>query len=211
MKKIFIKPLNRLCDFDDKLLVIKFEDPIIYREFTFDIINNLNYSKNNSIIDLEKYGNVIYNPYDLNLTEKKLVNVLYSILQNHIKDNEIKIINEIEKNLIELLNVLFQKVSVPFEYNEGIDVSKLFLSIGVRYPIVSKASYFENLLLYIKIYVEVLYIKCFITLNLTNLLSSEEQNKLKLYLKELDIVLIDCFVESKNNSNLIIDSDWCSI
>lgn len=211
MKKIFIKPLNRLCDFDDKLLVIKFEDPIIYREFTFDIINNLNYSKNNSIIDLEKYGNVIYNPYDLNLTEKKLVNVLYSILQNHIKDNEIKIINEIEKNLIELLNVLFQKVSVPFEYNEGIDVSKLFLSIGVRYPILSKASYFENLLLYIKIYVEVLYIKCFITLNLTNLLSSEEQNKLKLYLKELDIVLIDCFVESKNNSNLIIDSDWCSI
>ncbi len=113
--------------------------------------------------------------------------------------------------MIELLNVLFQKVSVPFEYNEGIDVSKLFLSIGVRYPIVSKASYFENLLLYIKIYVEVLYIKCFITLNLTNLLSSEEQNKLKLYLKELDIVLIDCFVESKNNSNLIIDSDWCSI
>lgn len=211
MKKIFIKPLNRLCDFDDKLLVIKFEDPIIYREFTFDIINNLNYSENNSIIDLEKYGNVIYNPYDLNLTEKKLVNALYSILQNNIKDNEIKIINEIEKNLIELLNVLFQKVSVPFEYNEGIDVSKLFLSIGVRYPIVSKASYFENLLLYIKIYVEVLYIKCFITLNLTNLLSSEEQNKLKLYLKELDIVLIDCFVESKNNSNLIIDSDWCSI
>lgn len=207
MKKIFIKPLNRLCDFDDKLLVIKFEDPIIYREFTFDIINNLNYSKNNSIIDLEKYGNVIYNPYDLNLIEKKLVNALYSILQNHIKDNEIKIINEIEKNLIELLNVLFQKVSVPFEYNEGIDVSKLFLSIGVRYPIVSKASYFENLLLYIKIYVEVLYIKCFITLNLTNLLSSEEQNKFKLYLKELDIVLIDCFVESKNNSNLIIDSD----
>lgn len=211
MKKIFIKPLNRLCDFDDKLLVIKFEDPIIYREFTFDIINNLNYSENNSIIDLEKYGNVIYNPYDLNLTEKKLVNALYSILQNNIKDNEIKIINEIEKNLIELLNVLFQKVSVPFEYNESIDVSKLFLSIGVRYPIVSKASYFENLLLYIKIYVEVLYIKCFITLNLTNLLSSEEQNKLKLYLKELDIVLIDCFVESKNNSNLIIDSDWCSI
>lgn len=211
MKKIFIKPLNRLCDFDDKLLVIKFEDPIIYREFTFDIINNLNYSENNSIIDLEKYGNVIYNPYDLNLTEKKLVNALYSILQNNIKDNEIKIINEIEKKLIELLNVLFQKVSVPFEYNEGIDVSKLFLSIGVRYPIVSKASYFENLLLYIKIYVEVLHIKCFITLNLTNLLSSEEQNKLKLYLKELDIVLIDCFVESKNNSNLIIDSDWCSI
>lgn len=211
MKKIFIKPLNRLCDFDDKLLVIKFEDPIIYREFTFDIINNLNYSENNSIIDLEKYENVIYNPYDLNLTEKKLVNALYSILQNNIKNNEIKIINEIEKNLIELLNVLFQKVSVPFEYNEGIDVSKLFLSIGVRYPIVSKASYFENLLLYIKIYVEVLYIKCFITLNLTNLLSSEEQNKLKLYLKELDIVLIDCFVESKNNSNLIIDSDWCSI
>ena len=211
MKKIFIKPLNRLCDFDDKLLVIKFEDPIIYREFTFDIINNLNYSENNSIIDLEKYRNVIYNPYDLNLTEKKLVNDLYSILQNNIKDNEIKIINEIEKNLIELLNVLFQKVSVPFEYNEGIDVSKIFLSIGVRYPIVSKASYFENLLLYIKIYVEVLYIKCFITLNLTNLLSSEEQNKLKLYLKELDIVLIDCFVESKNNSNLIIDSDWCSI
>lgn len=211
MKKIFIKPLNRLCDFDDKLLVIKFEDPIIYREFTFDIINNLNYSENNSIIDLEKYGNVIYNPYDLNLTEKKLVNALYSILQNNIKDNEIKIINEIEKNLIELLNVLFQKVSVPFEYNEGIDVSKLFLSIGVRYPIVSKASYFENLLLYIKIYVEVLHIKCFITLNLTNLLSSEEQNKLKLYLKELDIVLIDCFVESKNHNDLIIDSDWCSI
>lgn len=118
---------------------------------------------------------------------------------------------KLKKNLIELLNVLFQKVSVPFEYNEGIDVSKLFLSIGVRYPIVSKASYFENLLLYIKIYVEVLHIKCFIALNLTNLLSSEEQNKLKLYLKELDIVLIDCFVESKNNSNLIIDSDWCSI
>ena len=211
MKKVFIKPLNRLCNFDDELLVIKFEEPITYREFTFDIINNINYSENNNIIDLEKYGNIIYNPYDLNLSEKKLVNALYNILQNNIKDNEIRIVNEIEKNLIELLDNLFQKVSVPFEYNENIDISKLFLSIGVRYPMVNKESYFENLLLYLRIYTEVLHIKCFMTLNLTNLLSKEEQEQLKSYLKELDIVLIDCFVESKNNNDLIIDSDWCSI
>lgn len=212
MKKIFIKKLNRLIELDNPLICIKFEEPIVYREFVFDIFENMIFSENNNEIDLNKYGQIIYNPYGLSLTEKKLVSALYNILQKNIKDEEMTLLSQIEKNLIELLDNLFQKITIPFEFDENIDINKLFSCIGVKYPVINKNSYFENLMLFIRIYTEVLHIKCFITLNLTNLLSVDEKNKLNSFLNELDIVLIDCFVSEKSQGNdLIVDSEWCSI
>lgn len=212
MRKVFIHKLNKLFEFNNNLLRIKFEDPLIYREFVFDIFDSIIFSDDNNEIDIKKYCQIIYNPYDLSLTEKKLLNALYNVLQKNIKDEEMILLSNIEKELIKLLDNLFQKVDIPFEFDESIDVGKLLASIRVRYPIINKESYFENLMLFIRIYVDVLHIKCFITLNLMCLLSKNEIKQLNLYLKEFDVVLIDCYVgEKSQNNDLIVDSEWCII
>ncbi|UKI48938.1 MAG: hypothetical protein L6U99_08905 [Clostridium sp.] len=49
------------------------------------------YSENNNVIDIEKKGLIIRNPLDLNLNEKKLINALYKEL-NHSLNDENKLI-----------------------------------------------------------------------------------------------------------------------
>ncbi len=213
MKKVFIKPLNRLIEIAERLIEISIDNPLIFRELTFNMYDNLIVSVDNVEIDLNKYGHIIYNPYDLSLTDKKVVNALYSMISKNISNCYANEILSIENKFINILDDVFYNISIPFQYENEIDISKLLAGIGVKYPTVEKEKYIEQLSLYLKIYSEVCRVKCFVSLNLVNMLASEEIILLKDTLKVLDVVLIDCYINNNDNhqNTLIIDSDWCSI
>lgn len=213
MKKIFFKPLNRLVETDDRLIEIKLESPLIFRELTFEAFDNIIVSEDNEEIDMNKFGHVIYNPYDLSLAEKKLVNALYSIITKQINNYFSDDFSKIEQSIIKIIDDVFFGISIPFEFDNEIDVSKLLASIGVRYPTLEKNQYVEQLFLYLKIYTEVCRVKCFVSINLINMLTIEERTLLDEKLKELDVILIDYYVMNDTNhkNTLIVDSEWCSI
>ena len=213
MKKVFIKPLNRLIEIAERLIEISIDNPLIFREITFNMYDNLIVSVDNVEIDLSKYGHIIYNPYDLSLADKKAVNALYSMISKNISNCYANEILSIENKFINILDDVFYNIPIPFQYENEIDISKLLACIGVKYPTVEKEKYIEQLSLYLKIFSEVCHIKCFVSINLVNMLTSEEIILLKDTLKVLDVILIDCYINKNDNhqNTLIIDSDWCSI
>lgn len=213
MKKVFIKPLNRLIEIAERLIEISIDNPLIFRELTFNMYDNLIVSVDNVEIDLSKYGHIIYNQYDLSLTDKKVVNALYSMISKNISNCYANEILSIENKFINILDDVFYNIPIPFQYENEIDISKLLACFGVKYPTVEKGKYIEQLSLYLKIFSEVCHIKCFVSINLVNMLTSEEIILLKDTLKVLDVVLIDCYINNNDNhqNTLIIDSDWCSI
>ena len=81
MKKIFIKSLNQLIEFDLPLKKIKFNSKNNYRQLTFNINDEIVFSINNEIFDISKFGLIIQNPFCISLNEKKLLNSLYKELE----------------------------------------------------------------------------------------------------------------------------------
>lgn len=71
MKKIFIKSLNQLIEFDLPLKKIKFNSKNNYRQLTFNINDEIVFSINNEIFDISKFGLIIQNPFCISLNEKK--------------------------------------------------------------------------------------------------------------------------------------------
>lgn len=212
MKQFFIKSINSLVKMDDYIDEIVMEDSLNYRNIYFNLIDEIIYSEDNNIIDIEKKGLIIRNPLELSLNEKKLLNSLYKTLISSIDDENKQIINEIEEKMMELMDFLSCNVDFSIDYNNEIDINKLFASIDLKFNEIEYNNYFEMLVQFIKIYNSILSIKCIVSFGLFSILSEEEIEALKKEIKSLDLTLLDFECNNKTNvKSLIIDTDYCII
>ncbi len=212
MKQFFIKSINSLVKMDDYIEEISIEDSANYRNIYFKLLDEIIYSENNNVIDIEKKGLIIRNPLDLNLNEKKLINALYKELNHSLNDVNKLIFNEIESKLMELVDYLSSDFDYSIDYNNEIDINKLFSSIDVRFNEIEFDNYLEMLVQFIKIYNSVLSIKCVVSFGLFSILSKNEIELLKKEIKSMDLTLLNFECKSKTNvKSLIVDSDYCII
>lgn len=212
MKQFFIKSINSLVKMDDYIEEISIEDSANYRNIYFKLLDEIIYSENNNVIDIEKKGLIIRNPLDLNLNEKKLINALYKELNHSLNDVNKLIFNEIESKLMELVDYLSSDFDYSIDYNNEIDINKLFSSIDVRFNEIEFDNYLEMLIQFIKIYNSVLSIKCVVSFGLFSILSKNEIELLKKEIKSMDLTLLNFECKSKTNvKSLIVDSDYCII
>ncbi len=76
MKKIFIEILNKLITIDDNFInTVSFIDSENYKLFSFNILKHISYSIDNEIVDTEKYGMVIYNPFQISFSDKVIFKI----------------------------------------------------------------------------------------------------------------------------------------
>lgn len=212
MKQFFIKSINSLVKMDDYIDEIVMEDSLNYRNIYFNLIDEIIYSEDNNIIDIEKKGLIIRNPLELNLNEKKLLNSLYKTLISSIDDENKQIINEIEEKLMELMDFLSCNVDFSIDYNNEVDINKLFSSIDLKFSEIEYNNYFEMLVQFIKIYNSILSIKCIVSFGLFSILTEDEIELLKKEIRALDLSLLDFECNNKTNvKSLIIDTDYCII
>lgn len=212
MKQFFIKSINSLVKMDDFIEEISIEDSVNYRNIYFKLLDEIIYSENNNVIDIEKKGLIIRNPLDLNLNEKKLINALYKEMNHSFNDENKIIFNEIESKLMELMDYLSSDLDYSIDYNNEIDLNKLFSSIDVRFSEIEFDNYLKMLVQFIKIYNSVLSIKCVVSFGLFSILSENEIELLKKEIKSMDLTLLNFECKSKNDvKSLIVDSDYCII
>lgn len=212
MKQFFIKSINSLVKMDDYIEEISIEDSVNYRNIYFKLLDEIIYSENNNVIDIEKKGLIIRNPLDLNLNEKKLINALYKELNHSLNDENKLIFNEIESKLMGLVDYLSSDLDYSIDYNNEIDINKLFSSIDVRFNEIEFDNYLEMLVQFIKIYNSVLSIKCVVSFGLFSILSKNEIELLKKEIKSMDLTLLNFECKSKTDvKSLIVDSDYCII
>lgn len=214
MKKIFIESINKLIVFDKTIVSLKFDSPINYRNISFNVLNNLTYSEDNNIFDLNKYSLIIYNPFQIELNERKLVNAMYKTLEKTLTNDDNMLLNEIERISFTIFDNLLQNTDFSFEYDININTQSLFQAFNISFPKVEYNNYLELISTYFKLYSKFNKTKIIISFGLLSLLEKEEIVALE---KELDydnLVLIDISYNGNNKINekdLYIDEDWCII
>lgn len=208
MKKIFFKLLDYKFDIDKEISIISIENPILYRSLSLNIYENIIYSINDTIMDLNKHSLIILNPFNITLNETKLIKYLYKDLEKELLNNEAEDLSTVETYLLNIVEKLSINTNIPIDYSEIIDINKLLSSLNIKYK--DCENYLETLVYYIKLTNEIYQNTIIISFGLLFLLEKKEIELLKKELMILNINLIDIQFNSQNNlKDVIIDDDWC--
>lgn len=213
MRKLFIKLIQKKIDIDSSIIKINIEEPLCFRGISCNFVENIVYSDNDIVLDLSKKAIVIYNPYQINVNESKLLKHLYKKLEKTILEEYPNMLSELEKILFAMLDELINKSNYPIDYQSNIDISKLLSCLNVNYDDIPLDKYVEKLIRYISINKEINNdIDLIISYGLLNLLTQKELYILEEKLCDLDITLIDIsFIQKNTEPSLIVDGDWCII
>lgn len=211
MRKAFLTSANYLIEFDDMhIKTIQFNDANSYRNFAQNVLENIIFSIDNNEVDLNKYGLIIYDPFNIDLNDKKLIGLLYKKLEKNIFEEEKIIIGNIEQECLKLFELLSLKINTPIDYNNNIDYSKLFSSFEIK--ILQPSNYLEKLLQYLSLITEIFHTKLIISFGLLPLLTKEEINLLDKELIQFGLSLIDIqYHKDDDRETLYIEEDWCII
>lgn len=211
MKKVFVKPIDYLIEFDEAIKILKFTDVKVYREFCFNLVDSLIFSIDNVEKVIDTYGLIIRNPYEIDLNEKKLLTAIYKKMQAKFTDTQLGYIQKIEEYSFKLFDELLEEEEYHLEYNESVDMTKLFSNYNISFPIIEYSNYLDLFFTYCKLNSIYNKTKIVITFGISNLLTDEELKLLTVDFELNDIVLLDIIFDNNEKKCLTIDEDWCII
>ena len=213
MRKVFIKSLQKLIDIDLSIVRILIEEPLCFREISCNLLENIVYSENDEVIEISKKSMIIYNPYQININDSKILKHLYKKIEKNILENHSDNLANLENVFFNLLDDIIEKDEYHIDYHPTIDISKLLLSVNVNVIEPTYENYIERLIQYLILNKEInSSINIILSFGLLNILTEEETEVLDTFLRDMEITLIDFSFKQKNiTSTLIVDEDWCII
>lgn len=212
MKKMFIKPINSLIEFDKPIIQIIFENNVDFRNFIENIEDNVIYSENDESLELNKKVIIINNIYDIDINDKKNITFLYKNIVNQLSEKQKESFDKINNELLNVIKDINNTNDYGIDFEDSFDITKILNLYQVKFCL-DEQNYLEKLAKYIEITSSVSKINTFISFSLIRILSEEEVNFLAKELSFNKINLIDFdFQNSKKEIKYYeIDEDWCII
>lgn len=213
IKKLFIREINELVVLDKPLVSIRFTDPVAYRNFIFNLDDNLILSINDSQVNFQTKSLIINNPLNIEINDKKTVTSLYKKLTYRISDNIRKQIVKVENDIFDLIEMISMESDCMLEYSDSFDIVKILQMYQVAIKEVKKENFLEFILTYIKINFELNNYCIVLSFGLTQLLTEEEIIILKNELAINQICIVDFYFNNNNPliDYLTIDNEWNKI
>ena len=212
MSKIVFNEIGIKLELKKGINMVSIENVSVFRNLYYNFFKNITYSENDSPIDISKYTLLINNPLNLDLNEKKILNLLYKKIIGNIVDKDRVKISEIEELSNELLDDLIYKTGLLVEYSPIIDINKLLSAFNLQFKEIEYSNYLDYIMNYISTNLELSKYKLILTFNLLNSVSSEEIDALKKEIEYQDIMLLDRSYNNRyKDSTIIIDNDLCVI
>ena len=112
-------------------------------------------------LNIAKNMEIIVNPFQVEINGRKILNKLYAEL-DQLSKSELMYVKTLELTgkIQEYLLELEQNTEYVLEFDMDLDMPALFKSVGIRYE-VQETDFFEQIIRYIKIAVNVLAIQVF--------------------------------------------------
>lgn len=211
MKKIFLKPLNEVFKLDKSIIRINFEDPIMFREFIKSLDEESILSENDNELDIKKNALKIYDPFNIDLKDKKITTELYKCMKRDLSEEQKNRILEIESSMLALLDDIATSMDCPIDFEEEVDITKVFSIFQVCLREIEYKNFLEFILNYIKLNKEFYDYSIVIAIRLMNILTKEEQDLLEQELNLLEVKIIDFDITNNSKNDVLIDKDWCVI
>ncbi|MFM1514288.1 type II-A CRISPR-associated protein Csn2 [Helcococcus ovis] len=177
--------------------------------------------KNNEYINIyeeEKIINnfeFIENITTFNFEDKKIINKIIKDLFL-LSKSEIFLDKYYQNNIMlkNFISDLIFEYEIPLEIDDEVDFTYILKSFGIKINN-EYSSYIENLINYLKLYLEVFGVDIFIFINLTQFLSNEEFNLLFDFIMKNNILIINYDKIYMNNkiikNQILFDNDLCRI
>ncbi len=189
--------------------VTEFEKAFSGEESKFSFWNG------NESVSPEKQGEIIVSPFYFEMTDKKIVNLLYKKLQNNFNDGAfITEFNEINAKIETFLYDLCSTVDFSLGH-ECVSLESLLKVCSVK-PSETYDNLLEKLICYINIFTELKAISFFVLVGVTDVLSEEELILLYRHceLNKIELLLVERGRTEKRGNNerkIIITEDLCEI
>lgn len=212
MKKMFIKPINSLIEFDKPIIQIIFENNVDFRNFIENIEDNVIYSENDESLELNKKTIIINNIYNIDINDKKNITFLYKNIVNQLSEKQKESFDKINNELLNVIKDINNTNDYGIDFEDSFDITKILNLYQVKFCL-DEQNYLEKLAKYIEITSSVSKINTFISFSLIRILSEEEVNLLvkELSLSKINLIDFDFQNSKKEIKYYEIDEDWCII
>lgn len=198
------------------------ESPELFSKYLKELLNQSKGQEGSFVLsnqdrefDFSKSIEIIMNPLEIDINDKKIQSKIYGELLTLANDETMYLKT---RELVGLLQQYFydleQHYNTTLVIEDNIELKELFKTIGVRVEEESLDD-FERLIQYIKLQVELLKKKLIIFVNIRSYFSNEKLEHLFEFTKynEIDILLIESIQRDFTNqtNKFIIDIDKCEI
>lgn len=186
----------------------------LYEEFFCNIESAFVLSENSTILNLTKSGLLLYDYFNFDINNKKLVSEINNRVINYISQQDfVQDFFDLNKLYIDINDKIVENFDFKIEYDTDFSYDK-FVKLS-NYKIDSQSKFADKLMSYIKLYSSLKNTKLVIFVGLSSFLSQQELN---LFLKELEYLEISCLLiepcqkyNLNNVGRIIIDEDLCEI
>jgi CRISPR-associated protein Csn2 len=207
---------------EGQLTGICIENSEMFRRLTESLWNQANamegeifLTQGDKALKLTKEGSVIFNPYSIDVNEKKILSHIYSEIQEVVNVDFYVQKNEINSAVVSLLDEAASCLPYPLEYSLELDVIQLLKIYGVKIEM-QDTELIERVVNYIRLSHQVLGTVLFVFVHFRNYFSQEELSKLKemIQYEQISVLMIENMVDLKETVNekwWIVDQDLCMI
>lgn len=205
----------------DKVWVLEIENKAFFRKCILDIYDQINGAEGQFSLycgdeeeDISSTCEIIFNPLEINLTQKKLLGAVERAMENRLK--EVLPSRELNRDLRNIKDIIN---NLAFDMNLNIEASRLVPEDLIKIAGITlkegSNSAIEKVIDYMSLVRRYEKNKLFVFVNMNSYFSSEE---LATFLKEvlqmdLDVILINSyrFTSSAEIRRVIVDKDLCEI
>ena len=220
--KFMMNELGIRVDFNECLpLVLSIERSDVFCDLVREIMllvegnsDRIIIQRNAENLNLNKLGDFIMNPFALDINQKKIIGKIHKDLTQVANEELYVESSELSRVIIDYLDNLLQRLPYDLVYEAELDILTLLKAFGVKLDD-SDMEFLSRIICYVKAMHRICGVEIFFFLNIKQFLSSEQVAELykSCCYEQVSLILLEgCFRErAENESNLIIDKDYCII
>lgn len=222
--KIASQELNRTIEFqENQINELIIENAQLFCRFLEQILQQVNgtgddiifLSEEDKILSWEKNVEVVVNPFQLDINQKKILNRLYQNLSDIVQENGYYVkLNELSAEMIKLVSEIEYSAGISLTHSMNVEALHIFKMLDIKIEADGK-SVLERLIEYMKVVSELLHYKLLVFVNLKSYLNKEELEMLyqTAYYEKLHVLLLESSERnySLGESRVLIDRDMCEI
>ena len=206
----------------NEISVLYIENEKAYRSFVSELWKTCQgqsdgvhiYDKDKSINPSKKME-VILNPVDLSINDKKVLSKLYSEMNSITTDFLYQDMLELNSQIQFFLEHIFENTVYSLSASHELNLDGLFKLYDVKLLENEEQSFLEYIIEYLRLRTQILSIQVFAFVGLKNYFTNEEMESLYEFVKlqKIHLLLIEGVqrIKLKSEKIYILDSDLCSL
>lgn len=210
---------------ENQIETIVIEKPELFSDMVFQLKSHINgegdfgwvLSAGNKLLDMEKTCEIIINPFDVDINNRKLQNALYEKLETEINSTDnLFVWNELCGKMEKELQKFLEPMDYNITYSENIAIKDFLKLMKVCFQ-EDSVNYFEKLLDYMRLEQKILKVRLFVLVNIKGFLNLEQLHFLyqQSCYDKFQLLLIESYMDEQKRIGgervFIIDNDSCVI